>query len=255
MQSRALRAKGAIRFEIRKSPDGAERSSAFSRLVSEDASGAKNFVLHQPRWALRRRKTVRDYGFRDLACLICTIGAVAAVALPKVPLSNFGGAQVQSSPAGERRDKIENLLATIRDPKLRQSDPERVVAAIQALGRMKAVEAVDDLAKLLAFRRTFPWETGRGPIQEFHIETPASRYPAVGALMEIGEPSLPAMIRVIKSYELTSLESRNAMEVVSYLFRGRRQAAIDFLRAAGEHTATPKEAQRLLDAGDKLPLR
>ncbi len=177
------------------------------------------------------------------------VGLLAALSLPAFPSKAFC-ASSSGSVTGDK--KVEDLLMTIRDAKLRESKPNRVVEAIQQLGRIKAAAAVDDLANLLTFARTWPWERPGGPIDEIHTVTPAGRYPAVGALMEIGRASLPALIRVIGTHEPSSLETQNAMQVVTYLFRSGRDAGVDYLKETAAMAPSPEAAQRLRMAAETL---
>jgi hypothetical protein len=80
-------------------------------------------------------------------------------------------ARDQTSRAGSsgREKRVQKLLATIRDASLRETDPDRVFEAIDELGDMRAVEAVDDLVGLLTLRRSFPWE--KDPTQPIDQES------------------------------------------------------------------------------------
>ncbi|MGD0693792.1 MAG: hypothetical protein ABSB82_02965 [Terriglobia bacterium] len=198
---------------------------------------------------------MRHNMFQHSLSLVWLFVVIAPMAVSGTPPRNSGEPQSQSSVPAESREKIEKLLVVIRDAKLRESDPGRVVEAIEELGHVKAVEAIDDLVKLLTFRRTWPWETPGGPIQEFRIETPGLRYPAVSALIEIGQPSVPAMVKVIEAHESSSLESQNALWVIRSLFQYNGKEGIDYLKEAAKHSSSPRGAQRLTDAADKLPVR
>ena len=179
----------------------------------------------------------------------CFVALLAGVTLVNTARKGFSGASPSCHPTDE---KVEKLLSTLRDKRLRESDPTRLVEAIQQLGRMKAAAAIADLVDLLTFRRTWPWETPGGPIDEIHTITPAGRYPAVGALMEIGKPSVPAVTKVIEEKASDSLEVANALEVVRFIFRERPPAAVEYLQGAAAKAASTETAERLRKAAEKL---
>ena len=149
---------------------------------------------------------------------------------------------------------MSKLTAIVRDARLQETDPDRVVQAIQRLGEMKAVEAVDDLAGLLTFRKWFPWE--KDPNQPKVVEglgpTDRERYPAALALLQIGPPALPALIKVIEAHEPGSLETRNTLEVIIPLTRYDRPAYVQKLKDAAAGAPSPEAAERLRKAAEKL---
>lgn len=147
-------------------------------------------------------------------------------------------------------EEVERLLTIVRDERLRQSEPDRVAQAIKRLGELKSTGAINDLIRLLIFKRTFEWEAC-DMINEIHLTTASERYPAVGALIEIGKPSLPALIDVIGAHDSNSLESRNAWEAVMIVFRDTPTRAVTLLRKAAAKSPSPQSAQRVSYAGDK----
>lgn len=155
---------------------------------------------------------------------------------------------------GEKRAAVINqLLNTLHDEQIREQEPERLVHAIQRLGQMKAVEAVEDLAKLITFRRTFPWEDeSLGAIQEFSVVTILSRYPAAGALYEIGPASLPVLVKVIVDQEPSSLASENAIFTIWAIFKPDPASGVRFLRNRVEEAPTPEATERLLAAAENM---
>jgi hypothetical protein len=171
----------------------------------------------------------------------------------------------QETPQSVEREK---LLATIRDPGLRESDPDRVIQAIQRLGMMKDTEAIDDLIPLLTFRRLYPED--KDPSLARDVEgsrSSARRFPAIEALALIGRPALPAVVRVLETSDPESSESRCALEVVRYIFlqvtepdtqhpaeaflRPRREA-VRFLRQAASEASSTEAEERLRLAAERL---
>ncbi len=58
-----------------------------------------------------------------------------------------------------RKEKeVARLLELVRDPNLRENNPDRVASAIKRLRELKAVAAIDDMAGLLTFRMYQPWD-------------------------------------------------------------------------------------------------
>jgi hypothetical protein len=148
--------------------------------------------------------------------------------------------------------EIARLLKIIRNEQLRIEDPEKVGAAITTLGELQATAAVEDLIKLITFRRTFPQDDRpNGVISEFHTITRSGRYPAVGSLFEIGKPSLLPLVKLIADNDAKSLESVNALTAVMLIFREEPGAGVQYLKDAAEKTSSPLESQRLLSAAEK----
>jgi len=161
-----------------------------------------------------------------------------------------GTATQQQDPDTDR--EIARLLKIIRNEQLRTADPEKVGAAIATLGELRATVAVDDLIKLITFRQTFPQDNEpNGIINEFRTITRDGRYPAVGSLFEIGEPSLLPLVKVIADYDPKSLESENALHAVMLIFRDEPQAGVQYLKDAAEKSSTPLTKQRLLTAAER----
>ncbi len=172
------------------------------------------------------------------------------LALATISLFGYPHSASQVSP---KEDELEKLLNTIRDTNLQETDPNRVIKAIQRLGELRDPAAVDDLVPLLTFRRWYPWEKDpHAKIDAVEPIGPSTRYPAVGALMDIGKPSLPALIKVIENHEPHSLETENAMHVVTYLSRDKRPEYIDYLKEAANKAPTPQAAERLSKAAEML---
>ncbi len=136
----------------------------------------------------------------------------------------------------ERKEEIGKLLAVLRDVDLRKTHPDQVIAAIRRLGELRASEAIDDLIELLTFSPLFPGEVpgpdGR-PIVEFQL----NRYPATGALFQIGRPALPALVRVIEFNKLDSLKGQKALDTIQSIFRDDLIEGAMYLERAAESSA------------------
>ncbi len=105
----------------------------------------------------------------------------------------------------------------ISDKQMRAREPGRVIEAIKRLGEMKSFVAIDGLIHLITYKRTYEWEK-YGYIH-FHTITTLDRYPATGALFEIGKSSLSALKKVIETEETGSLAGENAIYTVTQIFR------------------------------------
>lgn len=165
-----------------------------------------------------------------------------------IPLGNLSGVISQEN----SEEEITRLILILGDQKLRESDPDRIIKAIQRLGELKATVAVDDLVGLLTFKQTFKWERDDGIVHEIQPITPGNRYPAVSALFQIGKPALPALVSVIERNEPHSPESSNAVYAVLAIFRENLPQGVKYLRKAAAKSFTSLMAQRLLTAAEHI---
>ncbi len=155
--------------------------------------------------------------------------------------------QPEHSVTGFTGTNVEELLTIIRDDRLWEEDQDRVARAMYRLGELRAVEAINDLTRLLTYRRSFESdETRVGNLIE-----PTSRYPAIGALYGIGEPSLPALVRVIEEHEGGSRPSDNAIFTVKIIYRETPGRAVEYLREVATRASSPEAARRLSEAAQR----
>ncbi len=170
-------------------------------------------------------------------------------------LVSIGGTVMQD--AKQRPDaqdeKVSQLIVILSDQKMRQDKPQHVIQAINQLGQMRSIAAIDSLVRLLTLRQDFEWEK---PVDHVvlkrHPISVDGRYPAVGALIQIGKPSLPALAKVIETEEINSLASENAIYAVGIIFRDTPSAAVEYLREAATKASTPEAAKRLSNAAEKM---
>lgn len=160
-------------------------------------------------------------------------------------------AQNAGSPAGDRKEEVRKLLATLRDVDLRKNHPDQVITAIRRLGELRASEAIDDLIELLTFSPLFPGEVA-GPDGQPVVEFQLNRYPATGALFQIGRPALPALLRVIELNRLDSLKGQNAMDSIQNIFRDDLAEGVKYLENAAEASLNEYSAQDLRQAAARL---
>ncbi len=154
-----------------------------------------------------------------------------------------------------RQQKIESLLKTLHDRELQETDPDQVVKAIVQLRDMRAVEAIDDLIGLLTYRRVWLWEKKREPGQPppprdgfGPTGNTTAAYPATAALTLIGKSALPALLKVIETHEVDSLEAKNSRDTVRAILRHERSGADQLFREAAAKASSPEIAKRFLHA-------
>jgi hypothetical protein len=171
---------------------------------------------------------------------------MTALGVLLVLTSACGNAPPSSAQGDTAAEGIEKARQALQDPELAQRDPDRVRNEIQLLGRLRAVQAIPDLIKLLGFRYRYRWEREGGP----RVMRPASvsRYPATDALVEIGKPALSALLEVVETRGFDSIESRNARYAIRWIFRDEPSKADELFNGAAAKASTPEGKQRLLKA-------
>lgn len=153
-------------------------------------------------------------------------------------------AQLPNPADGSSGPANENVREELRDP-------ESVKRQIEVWGRLRAVQAVPDLIKLLGFRYWYDWEKPVGGMRRIvHPITVGDRYPATSALLEIGKPALPALLEVVETREFNSIESKNVRYTIRGIFRDDPAKADEFFKDAAAKAPSPKASERLLKALD-----
>lgn len=153
-------------------------------------------------------------------------------------------------PCDLQADDIKPLIEILRNKELQKKDPNRVRRAIARLGERRCAAAADDLASLLTFRYHFDWEGTAVRLQPIFT---ATRYPAIGALAQIGEASLPSLVRGIETNLPNSLMTRNATYTVKLIFRDHTDKAERYLISAAAKAPAPEYRSRLKQAAATLP--
>lgn len=141
------------------------------------------------------------------------------------------------SQSESRKAEIQRLRQIIRDEQIQQQDPEQVDKAMRRLGELKAVEAIDDLIALLAFKypkgsRTVGSHYGDG-------------YGAKSALYQIGKPALPVLVRALADNDINSIEFKNARLAVMNIFRDDLPAGSQYLREQARQASSSVAEARL----------
>lgn len=118
----------------------------------------------------------------------------------------------------------QEYLSSLRE----SSDPEEIVQAIECLGILGSIPAVNPLIDLLEFRRSFYWD-GTGAVKPM---LPHGRYPAGQALARIGKPSLPSLVKVLAQSEQDSVKGEVAFYALLSIFREQPEEGYSFLLKA-----------------------
>lgn len=164
------------------------------------------------------------------------------VAVAFVSVSTFG--QVTSTP--DMDTKIKELKTVLSEKGLRKSDPARLENAITQVAAQKIVDLIPELVQLLDYKHHRP-ETS-GLIVEIHTSTPESEYPAIAALIRIGEPSRFELIECLRNNNPESLLAMNAFQAFSAIYRYSSAKGIDELIQAIKNEADPLRRARLQNA-------
>lgn len=90
----------------------------------------------------------------------------------------------------KRKELIEGLINILRDEKIKSENRSCALTAATILGELRATEAVEILAENMSLRKKSPIVSG----PTLWLET---AYPCMGALIKIGKPSIPAMVKLI----------------------------------------------------------
>lgn len=189
----------------------------------------------------------------SLALQACALKAMPeSASQPRDKEPQQSASVVNAEARSANNQDVERLLAIIRDERLRGSDPERVTKAIERLGEIRAIAAIDDLAQLLSFRGSFDWEKSQVPGVLNHLVLPSDLYPATTALFQIGKPSLPALIKAIETHESGSLTSKNAVDTTILIHREKPLKGIAYLRQAAAEASTPEASKRLSEAAKQI---
>lgn len=178
---------------------------------------------------------------------------LAVLALGGKSMSDLRSPSINESKQQVVDQETMQLLMILRDEQLREREPARVVEAIKRLGEMRSTSAIPDLIRLLTFKRTFEWESQSKEvvteIQPLHI---GNRYPATGALFQIGKPAIAALVELINAEEVGSVASENAIWVLTQIFREKLSDGVRYLKDAAANASSFDSKQRLSHAADRL---
>lgn len=151
-------------------------------------------------------------------------------------------------------DETQKLIKILTDKK---ESADVILATIETLGNMKANEAIPILTEYLDYEKI----CNRNPPKyvegveidgtEIGPRRTCGSYPATSALIQIGKPSLPALVKVIEEEKSESLKSQNALYTIQQIFVEDLSEGVKYLEDAMNISATQMGKQRLLVAVEK----
>jgi hypothetical protein len=189
---------------------------------------------------------------RSRECNTMWIGRMAAGAI--ILCFVMGPLQAADAPQAQARVQdlsVKELLAVVHDRELRVTNPDKVREAVIRLGDIRCEECVNDLIELLTFKYVFGWEkpvTPEGTRVRYGPIVTGSRYPATSALASIGLPALPALVEVVESHAIGSLESKNARYAIRTIFHNDPSKVEQFFKEAASEAPTTDAKTRLFKA-------
>lgn len=137
--------------------------------------------------------------------------------------------------------------------------PDTKIKAIKRLGNIRAVNAVSSLSKYLDYedkaevlRRKPQTINGITVITQYNDLVLPIQYPAVGALIQIGQRALPALLKVIENENPDSIKSQNALYAIEQIFIEDELKAVLYLEKAGGESQIPNGSERLQLAAQKI---
>jgi hypothetical protein len=154
--------------------------------------------------------------------------------------------------------KSSDGLTTLRDRKLRTSNPQKIVTAIEEVTapfRARPVSATESipsevlaaLVDLLDFER--PGSTDNS---EFDLTAGTKVYPAMSSLIFMREAVLPSVVGVLQNEDPKSVKSQNALSVIRAIHGNDNIKTFNFLQAHAENAMSEVGRQRLLSAASSL---
>lgn len=156
-----------------------------------------------------------------------------------------------------KRDGIQEFIDVLESNDKRTPSDSKI-NAIKRLGDARVKRAIPLLIKYLdyedevAFERSKPKTiNGITIITEENDLYLSGRYPVVGALIQIGKPALPELVKVIEKEEPTSIESQNALFVIQQIFIEDSLKGVLFLEEASSKSKSINGSERLQMAAKK----
>jgi len=165
---------------------------------------------------------VNRYFFITLVCLLISAAAMA-----------------QDCPQwGDRTGAVKFLEEN--KPNGTAADPECVDRAFSTLAKDKS--SVEVLIGLLDFERSME--------KDHSLKGVSSKYPAVGALVSIGRPAVPRLLKAIKEAS-SEIVRTNAATALEGMYRICEKQLIDKLESEGAKPETLSEQQERLREAEK----
>lgn len=164
----------------------------------------------------------------------------------------------QKQPDIQDSDEVQKLIQ-ILDVENKETSPQLIVEAIQKLGSIRDERAISKLVKYLDYEKKFEPKQNQDPdlkidtaeVTHWSYTPMTRRYPAIEALFQIGKPTLPALVNVIKEENSESLKSQNALYIIQQIFIEDLLEGVKYLEDAMNISTTQVGKQRFLIAIEK----
>jgi hypothetical protein len=125
--------------------------------------------------------------------------------------------------------------------------------AIKQLGFANVKRAIPVLIKYLDYVDISKLPQGNNIDISDGISTPASKYPAIGALTQFDKESLPDLIKIVEKEDLNSTRSKNARQTIQYIFlKGNLLDGVLYLEKAASESKESNGSERLLKVAQEL---
>lgn len=192
-----------------------------------------------------------------LVCLIIIFG-IDVVSQTEKEMSNKITIEQKQNKV-QSFDEVERLLQILRDDENKEKSPQLIVETIQKLGSIGDERGIPELVRYLDYERKIELAQNQDqdlkidPVETTHWDylPLSSRYPAIGALFQIGKSSLPDLVKVIENEEAKSQKSQNALETIQLIFRDDLSEGVKYLEDAMNISTTQEGKQRLSVAIEK----
>lgn len=141
----------------------------------------------------------------------------------------------------ERSIVVAELISAIRDKENRLQRPDSVDRAIRLLGELRAREGVETLIEHVGFPVLAEFGTPMGITGGGYLvgKSPSELFPAVNALIRIGEPTIGPILERIADND--SVVERRAFVAVLRELEKRTAIREQFVREVTKSSGRPKE--------------
>lgn len=157
---------------------------------------------------------------------------LTSIVLLSLPLLAQECSQLQGSTSDEMVSYLEGAV-------YHRADPVCIVFAMKALGERRYDPAIPVLTQLLKFR-----QASVGTEQYFPSNRP--EYPAIPALVRMGEPALPSLLDTIKSDTPSAIAKHNALFVWMVIHEHQQARGVEKLKAAADRAIDARSRDNLL---------
>ncbi len=157
----------------------------------------------------------------------------------------------QNLPIREKQtemSKNEEIISKLSDDNLKLNHQDEFVEIFEKIGGLKIKQAIPQLLNLIDYRVEDKWENS--PVG-FRLISKSSKYPALGALIQIGDSSVPGLIEIIENEKADSIKSENALYAIQQIHLADLFKCILLLEEASTKSKFPNGSERLQIAASK----